>query len=100
MLFCANRIHGPVIARDVIGHLDTAAHRATPWGDLETPLIFQISPPSVTTYAVFLMNSSEVGWLRRSVTTVKVPCRLTFTREPVFGNAGEPAGPPDPSDAR
>jgi hypothetical protein len=38
--------------------------------------------------------------LRWSVTTVKVPCRLTCTREPVFGNAGEPAGPLAPSGAR
>jgi hypothetical protein len=37
--------------REVIRRLDPVAHRATPWGGLETPLIFQISPPSVTTCA-------------------------------------------------
>src|SRR6266480_7903486 len=37
------------------------------------------------------MNSSEVGWLRPSVTTLKVPSRLTLTRAPVSGRAGEPA---------
>ena len=55
---------GAVVAREVIHRPDPVAQRAPPWGGLETPLIFQISPPSVTTYAVFLMNSSEVGWLR------------------------------------
>jgi len=43
MLSCANRIHGAVIAHEVIGRLSPVAHRATPWGGLETPLIFQWS---------------------------------------------------------
>src|SRR5262249_37985569 len=66
-------------------------------GGPETSSIFQISPPSVTTYAVVPMNSSEVGRLRSSVTTEKVPSPLTFTRAPVSGSAGEPGGPPDPT---
>ena len=43
------------------------------------------------------MNSSEVGRSRWSVTVVKVPSLLTFTRAPVSGSAGEPGGPPDPT---
>src|SRR5918995_6376063 len=40
------------------------------------------------------MNSSEVGWFSRSMTTLKLPSRLTLTRAPVFGSAGEPSGFP------
>ena len=50
--------------------------------------IFQISPVRVTTYAVFPMNSSEVGWFRPPVMTVNVPSPLTSTSSPVFGFAG------------
>ena len=46
------------------------------------------------TYAVFPMNSSEVGRSRGSVMTVKVPSPLTLTSAPVFGSAGEPGSPP------
>ena len=53
----------------------------------QTPSIFQISPVRVTTYAVFPMNSSEVGRSRPSVMTVKVPSPLTLTSAPVFGTA-------------
>ena len=70
------------------------AQRDTPWGGPETPSIFQISPVRVTTYAVFPMNSSEVGRSRPSVMTVKVPSPLTLTSAPVFGSAGEPSGSP------
>ena len=70
---------------------------ATRRGRTETPSIFQISPVRVTTYAVFPMNSSEVGRSRPSVMTVKVPSPLTFTSAPVFGSAGEPSGPPEKS---
>jgi hypothetical protein len=57
------------------------------------------SPPSVTTYAVFPMNSSEVGEFRPSTMTVKVPSRLTFTRAPVFGNSpvADPGRSPHPN---
>ena len=48
----------------------------------------------MTTYAVFPMSSSEVGWFRPSMTTVKWPSRSTFTRAPVFGCAGDPSGFP------
>jgi hypothetical protein len=49
-----------------------------PGGDgQETPSVFQISPPKVTMYAVFLMISSEVGWFSPLAITVKVPSPLT-----------------------
>lgn len=61
----------------------------------ETSSIFYTSPASEVIYAVFPMNSSDVGRSRCSITTVKPPSSSTFTREPVFGNAGSPAsGPP------
>lgn len=56
----------------------------------KTLSIFQISPPKVTKYAVFPMNSNEVGWFRPSVMTLKVPSLLTFKSAPVFGSAGVP----------
>ena len=59
-------------------HRPRRVGRQDPVAQRQTPLIFQISPPSVATYAVFPMNSSEVGWFRPSMTTVKVPSRLTF----------------------
>src|SRR5213596_116096 len=59
----------------------------TAWGGHETPSIFQISPVRVTTYAVFPMNSSEVGRSRPSVMTVNVPSSLTLTSAPVYGTA-------------
>src|SRR6266542_974963 len=68
--------------------------RDTPKGGPETSSIRQISPVRVTTYAVFPMNSSEVGRFRPSVMTVKVPSPLTFTSAPESGCAGEPAGAP------
>src|SRR5215813_7275889 len=74
--------------------------RDAPQGRPEMPSIFQISPVRVTTYAVFPMNSSEVGRSRPSVMTVKVPSRLTLTSAPVFGCAGVPSsvlGSPDQS---
>src|SRR5215207_1435491 len=40
------------------------------------------------------MNSSEVGWFSRSMTTLTVPSRWALTRAPVFGSAGEPTGFP------
>src|SRR5438552_18449617 len=63
------------------------AQRDLPLGGHETPSIFQISPVRVTTYAVFPMNSSEVGRSRPLVMTVKVPSLLTLTSAPVFGSA-------------
>jgi hypothetical protein len=61
------------------------------WGKPKTLWIFQICPVRVTTYAVFSMNSSEVGWSRPSAMTVKLPSLLTSTSAPVFGDAGEPS---------
>ena len=46
------------------------------------------SPPRPTTYAVFPMNSSEVGRSRPVSTTVKVPSAFTRTSDPVSGSAG------------
>ena len=63
-------------------------------GGHRTPSIFQISPVRVTTYALFPMNSSEVGRSRPSMMAVKVPSPLTLTSEPVFGSAGVAGGLP------
>ena len=46
------------------------------------------------TYAVFPMNSSEVGWFKPPVTTVNVPFALTSTSAPVSGSAGAAGRPP------
>jgi hypothetical protein len=46
-------------------------------GGQEMSSIFQISPPKVTMYAVFLMISSEVGWFSPPAITVNVPSPLT-----------------------
>ena len=53
--------------------------------------IFQIPPPSVTTYAVVPMSSSDDGWSSSSAMVVNVPFAFAFTREPVSWSAGEPA---------
>jgi hypothetical protein len=56
----------------IVGLWERTELRANQGGH-RTPSIFQISPVRVTTYAVFPMNSSEVGWFRPSVMTLKVP---------------------------
>ena len=68
------------------------AQRDAPNGGTPTLSIFQIPPPSVTTYAVLPMNSSEVGRSNGANTSVKVPSLLTLTSAPVSGSAGEPSG--------
>src|SRR4051794_4577917 len=59
-------------------------------GDQSPRRIVQISPPSVTTYAVPPMNSSEVGWFRCHAPAVNPPSPLTIRSRPVLGSAGEP----------
>ena len=56
-------------------------------GGQETPSIFQISPVRVTKYAVFPMNSSEVGRSRPSTMWVNVPSSLILTSAPVYATA-------------
>src|SRR3954452_4348025 len=65
-----------------------------PWDVRETSSILKISPVRVVTYAVSPMNSREVGWSRPVVIGVMVPSRLTRSRAPVLGSAGEPSAPP------
>jgi len=60
-------------------------------GDQAPRRIDQISPPSVTTYAVLPMNSSEVGWFRCQATPVNPPSPSTMRSRPVLGSAGEPS---------
>jgi hypothetical protein len=60
-------------------------------GDQAPRRIDQISPPSVTTYAVLPMNSSEVGWFRCQATGVNPPSPSTMRSRPVLVSAG--AGP-------
>ena len=55
---------------------------------------FQISPVSVTMYAVWPMISNDVGRSSPLRTGVIVPSCRTLTREPVPGLAGEPSGLP------
>ena len=49
------------------------------------------SPASITMLAVVPINSNDVGRSSPVVMTANVPSALTFTSEPVFGNAGEPS---------
>jgi hypothetical protein len=57
-------------------------------GDQAPRRIDQISPPSVTTYAVLPMNSSEVGWFRCQATGVNPPSPSTMRSRPVLVSAG------------
>ena len=76
------------------GHVSCSRQLAFPNGGQDSPSIFNTSPDNVTTYAVFPINSNEVGRSRPLTIVVKEPWWLISTSVPVLGDAGDPSSPP------